>query len=296
MPQHSPSKISSWLSKQPLFVLVAYSTVAAFLGYMSMYAFRKPWSAISYEGISAVVLLGISFKYKTIAAIFQLLGYMGSKFMGIKFASEAPLKKRVPIIIGLIFFAEMMLLGFANVPAPYNLFFLLLNGLPLGMVWSMMFGIVEGRRYTEFLGLGMSISVIFSSAWVKDVGRWFIDLGTDIFWMPFMTGLFFIPVLVLAMLMLWHIPPPNAQDIASRSERTTMNAKERSIFLKKYLFGVIPLVLGYMLLMAYRNIRDDFMIDILEDLGYSGAEVNFGAMENWVGLSTILMLSCLWLV
>lgn len=288
------SKIAKWLDAQPPVFLVVYAMSAAFLAYMSMYAFRKPWSAVSYEGVSAVGILGVSFKYKTIAAICQLLGYMGSKFLGIKFASEAPLHRRVPIVIGLILFAELMLLGFANVPAPYNLFFLLLNGLPLGMVWSMIFGIVEGRRYTEFLGLGMSVSVIFSSAWVKDAGRLLMDVGADIFWMPFATGLAFMPLLALSMWMLRHVPPPNKEDILQRVERKPMSRKMRKQFLSKFLLGVIPLVLGYMLLMTYRNVRDDFMIDILKDLGYDSAQIVFGAMENWVGIATIIALASIW--
>lgn len=291
---HRISKLGKWLDSQDKVILTIYATIAAFLAYMSMYAFRKPWSAISYDGVDVVLIFGVAFNYKTIAAISQLLGYMLSKFLGIKFASEATLARRVPIVIGLILFAELMLFGFATVPNPYNLVFLLLNGLPLGMVWSMIFGIVEGRRYTEFLALGMSVSVIFASAWVKDVGRWTIDLGADIFWMPFFTGLIFIPVLALSMFMLWHVPPPSKEDKENRTERKSMNRQDRKNFIRKYFFGIAAMVIGYMFLMAYRNVRDDFMIDILRDLGYAAENINFGSMENWVGLTTIVVLCCLW--
>lgn len=290
------SNLAKWLDKQDKTVLTVYAMLAAFLGYMSMYAFRKPWSAITYDGVENVLLFGVAFNYKTIAAIFQLLGYMGSKFLGIKFASEAPLHRRVLIVIGLILFAEIMLFGFASVPAPYNLMFLLLNGLPLGMVWSMIFGIIEGRRYTEFLALGMSVSVIFASAWVKDVGRWTIGLGVDMFWMPFVTGLIFMPVLALSMFMLWHVPPPSKEDIESRTLRKSMDRGERKSFIKKYFVGIFVMVLGYMFLMSYRNVRDDFMVDILEGLGYTVANINFSSIENWVGLITIVVLCSLWFV
>ena len=52
---------------------------------------------------------------------------------------------------------------FAIVPPPYNVIFLFTNGLPLGMVWGMVFGYLEGRRFTEVLGAGLSVSFIFSA-------------------------------------------------------------------------------------------------------------------------------------
>ncbi|XAL98330.1 DUF5690 family protein [Phycisphaeraceae bacterium D3-23] len=292
----SPQKMSvlaEWIDSQPRVVLTIYAMTAAFLAYMSMYAFRKPWSADKYETQAEIAVFGVAFGYKVVAAIAQLVGYMGSKFLGIKFASEASMRQRVPIVIGLILFAECMLLGFALTPAPYNILFLILNGLPLGMVWSMLFGIVEGRKITEFLALGMSVSVIFSSAWVKDVGKWTIaELGTDVFWMPFVTGLLFIPALALSMFMLWHVPPPTPEDIAARTDREPMTRAERRAFIRKYLVGIVALVVGYTMLMGYRNVRDDFMPDILADLGYEA--VSFGSMENWVGLAVIALLCLLW--
>ncbi len=293
------SGIARWLDKQHPSVLTIYAMIAAFLGYMSMYAFRKPWSALSYSDIESVTILGVAFNYKVIAAISQLLGYMGSKFLGIKFASEAPMHRRVPIVVCLILFAELMLLAFALTPAPYNLTFLLLNGLPLGMVWSMLFGIVEGRRCTEFLGLGMSVSVIFASAWVKDVGRWTMSetgpFAVEAFWMPFVTGLVFIPLLALSMFMLKNVPPPNQADIAERTDREPMSRADRKAFVRKNFLGIFTLVFGYALLMGYRNVRDDFMVDILSNLGYSSDKLDFGSIENWVGLAVIGSLCILWL-
>ena len=143
---------SLWISRQPEFFLALYAMLAAFSAYMSMYAFRKPFTATGYEAVEDLTFLGVAFGYKTIAVISQLLGYTCSKFLGIKFASEASLGSRVPKALGLILFAELMLVLFAITPAPYNLFFLFCNGLPLGMVWSMLFGILEGRRISEFLG------------------------------------------------------------------------------------------------------------------------------------------------
>ncbi len=90
-----------------------------------MYAFRKPFNTGLYANLE---LFGIG--YKTVLIIAQVLGYMVSKFIGIKVISELKASQRIPLIGGLILFAEMALLGFGLVPYPYNFIFLFLNGLP----------------------------------------------------------------------------------------------------------------------------------------------------------------------
>ena len=286
--ESSITRVGHWLNKQPKAVFVIYAMIAAFAAYASMYAFRKPFTATGYTGLDAFTLFGVTFGYKSIAVISQLLGYMSSKFIGIKVASEAPMKKRVPMVLYLILFAEVMLLLFALCPRPYNLIFLFLNGLPLGMVWSLIFGILEGRRVTEFLGLAMSVSIIFSSGIVKAVGRWTIDtLGVPEFWMPVTTGAIFLPVLFLALAMLYQVPPPSAKDIENRTERAPMNHAERRSFIRTYFPGILLLVLGYLCLMTYRDIRDSFMDDILRELGHTVTASDFAGIEALVGLCVI---------
>ena len=58
--------------------------------------------------------------------------------------------------------------------APYNIGLMFLNGLPLGMIWGLIFGFLEGRRTTEFLGSILCASFIVSSGVVKAVGAWLL--------------------------------------------------------------------------------------------------------------------------
>ncbi len=113
----SQNKITKWIEGQPQLIVVLFAMFAAFAAYLSMYAFRKPLAANSYEGVEAFSLFGTAFHYKAIALISQLLGYMCSKFLGVKFASEAPLSRRAPYVLGLILFAWLMLVLFALTPA-----------------------------------------------------------------------------------------------------------------------------------------------------------------------------------
>ena len=71
----------------------------------------------------------------------------------------------------MVLIAGISWLFFAIVPPPYNIVFLFTNGFPLGLVWGMIFGYMEGRRYTEVLGAGLSVSFIFSAGLAKSAGK-----------------------------------------------------------------------------------------------------------------------------
>ncbi len=289
------SRLAAWIDNQPRVVLTIFAMTASFAAYISMYAFRKPYTAVDYSELPQIYLFGAAFSYKPIAVISQLLGYMCSKFLGIKYASEASFSKRVPIVLGLIVFAEAMLLLFAITPAPYNVLFLFFNGLPLGMVWSMLFGIIEGRRVTEFLALGLSVSVVFASGWVKSCGLWTMEqYGVSLFWMPAVTGLLFVPLLLLSLWMLYNIPPPDELDREERTRRAPMDKAERRKFMREFLPGVICIVGGYLCLMTYRVLRDDFMPDILADMNYTVDADRMFRIESTVGVCVIAVLSLLW--
>ena len=62
-----------------------FCVTAAFGTYFCMYAFRKPFTAARYDDTT---FLGIP--YKTVLVIAQVLGYMLSKFIGIKVIAEMP--------------------------------------------------------------------------------------------------------------------------------------------------------------------------------------------------------------
>ena len=59
---------------------VMNAAAAAFITYLSMYAFRKPFTAATYDGLS---LWGVD--YKILLIITQLIGYTISKYIGIKY-------------------------------------------------------------------------------------------------------------------------------------------------------------------------------------------------------------------
>ena len=64
-----------------------------------------------------------------------------------------------------------------------------LNGLPLGMIWGLVFGFMEGRRTSEVLGAVLCASFIVSSGAVKSVGKLLLaHWHVSPFWMPAAVG------------------------------------------------------------------------------------------------------------
>ena len=242
----------------------AFCIMAALVTYMSMYAFRKPLSAATFEGLT---YWGMD--YKIIAIISQVIGYTCSKFLGIRIVSSMQPGERVKYILGLVGIAWLALFFFAWVPRPYNVVFLVINGLPLGMIFGIVISFLEGRRNTELLGAGLCVSFITASGITKSVGQFLIVYcGVSDFWMPFLTGAVFIPFLLIGVWMLGKIPPPSAEDRALRSKRGPMSGQERAKFFRDFSWGVVLSTLVYATLTVYRDLRDNFAVELWEQMGY----------------------------
>ena len=279
------SRLSRWLANADARVFSAYSITAAFGTYFCMYAFRKPFTAATYEDLA---YWGIG--YKTILVASQVSGYTLSKFLGIKFVSEMPAHRRAIGIVLLIATAELALLLFALTPPPWNLVWLFANGLPLGMVFGLVLAYLEGRRLTEALAAGLCASFILSSGVVKSVGSWLMQShGVSEFWMPSVTGLMFFPLLLLFVAMLNQIPEPSEDDVALRSKRAPMRHAERRAFFGRHLVGLCCLLGIYTLLTILRSLRDDFAVEIWRDLGYTKQPAIFTQSELAVMFGVVLI-------
>ncbi len=262
--------------------------LAAFGCYTSMYAFRKAFTAGTFDGAS---FLGID--YKVWLVIAQVFGYMLSKFYGIRFIAELGNRGRGYKIVTLVGIAWVALLGFALVPAPYNIVFLFINGLPLGMIWGLVFSYLEGRRATEFLAAVMSVSLVFASGFVKTTGRTLIESHhVSEIWMPFCTGLLFvIPLLACTLLLEW-LPSPDVRDKALRTERQAMGKQERKTFIRTYLPGLALTVGAYLLFTIIRDVRDNFEVEIWSAIGISDKNI-YVQTDTAIALVVLLMMGLL---
>src|SRR6185369_3804733 len=182
-----------WLSRASPGLFAAYAVTVAFTTYFAMYSFRKPFAAAHYADATFWRL-----DLKSALIISQLAGYAFSKFLGVKFNSEMPPQRRAWALILLIAWAELALVAFAVLPPSAQVAALFLNGLPLGMVWGIVFSFLEGRRTSEILGAGLSCAYVVASGAVKLVGAMLLHTGISEAWMPAATGALFLPVFLVA--------------------------------------------------------------------------------------------------
>lgn len=263
---------------------------AGFSAYFCAYAFRKPFLAAEFVGASA---LFDWLEPKTLFVLSQVVGYAASKFLGIKVCSETPRARLAWMLAGLVLTAELALVGLAALPAPAKPVAMLCNGLALGMVWGHVVRFLEGRRSSDLLLAALCASFVVSSGVVKDVGRLLLSLGIRDLWMPAATGALFLLPFLGAAAWLQRLPEPDVTDEAERSKRRPMEAGARRRFLLDWGVGLTILLGVYLLATAFRDFRDNYGVEILQELGYQDIQGLLTLIELPAAVSVLAALAAL---
>jgi len=239
----------------------------------------------------------LGMEYKDALVIAQVIGYMLSKFYGIKFIAELKRFGRGKLILLLVGISWIALLFFAIIPPPFNIIFIFINGFPLGIIWGIVFTFVEGRKATDFIGASLAVSFIFSSGFVKSVAEYLkITYHVTDWWLAFMTGLVFVLPLLFFVFLLEKIPSPSEADIKSRIVRLPMNKQERKKFFREFEYGLILLIILYVFLTVFRDIRDNFAADIWRELGFGNEPSVFTATEVPITIIVLVMIGSMILI
>lgn len=253
--------IKKSLQKSSIF-LVIYASFFIFLMYTCAYAFRKPFTVGLYEGET---LFG--FDAKIIYVLAEIIGYACSKFIGVRILPGMKPTQRMSYAIGLMSVSEIALMGFALFPPSMKVIAICISGLPLGMIWGILFSYIEGRRISELINVGLSVALIISSGIVKTFGQFVMDIfNTSEYWMPAVTGLLCYPIMIVGAYMLNQIPEPDEKDKEYRTERLPMNKQEQKEFFNRFMTGIITLVVFYGGLTVFRELRDSFAADVWKEL------------------------------
>lgn len=269
------------------FALVA--GVAAFLAYAGVYALRKPFTAASFSDLS---LWGVQYKIALVAA--QVAGYALSKCIGIRLIAGMGSERRAVVFLGLTGMALLSLLGLGLSPWPWGVFWMFLNGLPLGLAWGVVFSYLEGRRITDALAAFLCVNFIFSSGFVKTIGQWLmLRHGVGEFWMPFCVGALFLPLLLACLWILEQLPPPTVADVALRSERKPMTRQQQNALFGRYRLGLLLLAAIYLLLTVVRDVRDNFAVELWAELGMGGNPGLLTTAELPIVLCVLLLVAAL---
>ena len=264
--------------------LILWCIIAAFGTYFCTYAFRKPFNAGIY---SDYALWGVG--YKSILIISQMAGYVLSKYIGIKLISELQPARRIIAIVGLIGFSELALLGLGLCSHPWNFVFMFFNGLPLGLIFGIIFSYLEGRRFTEMLSIGLGISMIMGSGMLKSLYFFIRDFFVLAeFWVPAVIGLISIPFLALFVWMLSQIPKPTENDMSMRVERLPMVRSEKWQLLSSFGIGIFCMVAINALSTVCRDFRDNFMVELTLDIGINSPMNIFYKVELLISVVVLL--------
>lgn len=261
-----------------LFILWAGG--AALLSYSLVYALRKPFTAAEFEGLT---VWGMD--YKIAVTIVQILGYLTAKFAGIKIISELRREGRLGFILVSVGVAEMALVFFAVLPVPWNIFAMFFNGLALGCMWGVIFSFIEGRRETDLLASLLGISMVVSSGTAKSVGLYVMGhFQVDEFWMPAAIGACALPLLCLLGYCLHCLPMPTAEDIRQKSERCTLDGKQRWALFRQYMPFLLMLFVANLMLVVVRDIKEDFLVKIFDVEGNGYSSWIFAQLDSVVTL------------
>lgn len=246
-------------SNIPDFFFVIWAGGGTLVAYFLVYALRKAFTASTFDNLT---LWGLD--YKVVISICQILGYLLSKYCGIKIVSELKRKHRLPAIILSASGAELSLVLFGIIPYPVNFFCLFFNGLFLGCMWGFLFSYIEGRRLTDILAGFLGVSMIISSGAAKSFGLYVLSLNISPFWMPAIIGGIAMPLLSGISFLLDKLPEPTGEEKSEKSERTPLNKHQRRALLKKYSLMLVPLLTVNILYTVLRDIKEDFLVDIIK--------------------------------
>ena len=268
-------------SNMPDWLFVLWAGGTALLSYSLVYVLRKPFTAAEFDGLQVAGM-----DYKIVVSIIQLIGYVCAKMLGIKYISELKPEGRLKFIVGSAALSEVSLVAFGLLPAPYNIFALFFNGLSLGCMWGVIFSFLEGRRTTDILASIMGVSMALSSGVAKSLGLYALnDLGVSEFWMPALVGAVAFPLLCFMGWMMTKFPAPTAADIAARTKRITLDGRQRWQLFVKFMPLLIMLFGANLLLTVQRDIKEDFIVCIIDV-----SQVSSWAFAHLDSIATLVLL------
>ena len=141
-----------------------YAAIITFLTYAMVYGFRKPFTVATYEEVSPV--WGVA--YKSCLVISQVLGYMFSKFYGVKFIAELKRFGRGKMILVLVSVSWVHCCSSPLCLHRTILPFCFERVSPGPDLGNCVF-ICRGPKGYRFYWASLAVSFIFSSGFVKTV-------------------------------------------------------------------------------------------------------------------------------
>ena len=123
---------------------------------------------------------------------------------------------------------------------------------------------------TDILASLLGVSMVISSGTAKSAGLYVMNnLHVNEFWMPALIGAVALPLLALLGYALNRLPQPTEEDIAMKSERATLNGKQRWELFKNFMPFLMMLFVANIAIVVLRDIKEDFLVNIIDVSEYS---------------------------
>lgn len=114
--------------------------------------------------------------------------------------------------------------------------------------------------------------------------------------MPSIIGMFFLPLFLTFVWMLSVIPEPTETDKLLRVERVAMTNDDKRSVLKEYGLGIISIGLIYTILTTMRDFRDNFSVEIWNEISPHWDKDIFSITETVTGVIVLIAIGCLSLI
>ena len=89
---------------------------------------------------------------------------------------------------------------------------------------------------------------------------------------------------------------PSEDDVEKRIVRLPMSKPERKKFFKEFQYGLILLIVLYVFLTMFRDIRDNFAADIWRELGFGNELSVFTATEIPISIIVLVLIGSMILI
>jgi len=285
------NKLTRYLATCNTAILTIFTVVVAFSAYFSIYGISVSLFAATFDGVKVFGVMEL----KVAFSIAQMLGYAVGKIGGIMVIPTLKRDQRCPALIALALAGEAPLVLFGCLPPAGQVVMVFLSGIPLAWLWGILVMYLEGRRTSEFLLMGLYLSVMVASGVAKSIAAAVLGAGVSESWMPASCGAVSAVIFIMFVILLDCIPDPSDADKKQKSERKAMTQQEARTFLIKWAPGLIVITLVYSTLTMYRNFRDYFAPEIWRDLlGPDFDPSKFTQSELPVGIITAAAYSLLY--
>ena len=232
------------MTNSPTLITIIPSISIA-LSYVGTYVAKYPLFLVEYNEDDTIFDIPL----KDWLSYAFTVGFFIGKWPAYKFVPSITRSQRLHVLIVLFtltsFFFTMFLPLQGPYSAPIKIISILIGSICCSAIFGIEFTYLEGRSNGDTYIAAVNCTVFFGSSICRAVGSALIRWGVVDSWMPILLVVLYAPITLMSLFCLDAIPDPTHADVVSMGDRTTMTSMEKSAFITNHIFGLVPLLIGY---------------------------------------------------